>query len=68
MDGAEFKRRAKRYAKRNGLNYNLDKARGKGSHQVLTIGEHSTIVKQSEISKGLLRDMLNHLNIRKEEF
>ncbi len=68
MDGAEFKRRAKRYADKSGLEYRFEGQRGKGSHGRLWIGTRFAMVKHGEISKGLLASMLKQLGIEKKEF
>ena len=68
LDGREFMRRAKRYAARNGLDFRFERGRGKGSHVELYIGCRRTMVKRTELSKGLLRNMLRDLGIKKEEF
>jgi mRNA interferase HicA len=68
MDGPEFVRRAKRYAKKNGLACRFEGAGGKGSHGRLYIGKVFTTVKRGEISPGLLAKMLSQLDIEKEEF
>ncbi len=68
MNGNEFIKRAKRYAKKTGQDFRFDAGHGKGSHGRLFIGQNFTTVKQSEISKGLLSDMLKHLGIDKREF
>jgi predicted RNA binding protein YcfA (HicA-like mRNA interferase family) len=41
---------------------------GKGSHGRLWVGERFTWVPRSELGPGLLRAMLNQLQIAKEEF
>ena len=67
MDGGEFMRRAKRYAARNGLDFRFERGSGKGSHGQLYIARRRTMVKRTELSKGLLRNMLRDLGIKKEE-
>lgn len=57
MNGAEFVRRAKRYARNTGLEFRFDRSEGK-----------ATFVKRSEIGRGLLAAMLKELGISKEEF
>lgn len=68
MNGTEFVRRAKRYAKNAGLEFRFNRSEGKGSHGRLYLGGKTTFVKRSEIGKGLLAAMPNELGIRKEEF
>jgi len=68
VNGKEFMRRAKRYAKKAGLEFHYEKARGKGSHATLHVGRNSTVLKRTEIGKGLLDSMLKALEIPKEDF
>lgn len=68
MNGREFVRRAKRYARKVGLDFRFDRSVGKGSHGRLYLGGRATFVKQSEIGKGLLAAMPKELGIRKEDF
>ncbi|MDE0107923.1 MAG: hypothetical protein OXN96_08935 [Bryobacterales bacterium] len=68
LDGREFTRRAKRYAKRAGLDFRFLARKGKGSHSKVFVGGRDTIVKRTEIGKGLLDSMLKDLGIPKEDF
>lgn len=68
MDGREFTRLAKRYAKRFGLPFRFVARKGKGSHGTVYVGDRQTVVKRTELSKGLLRRMLRDLGIDKEDF
>ena len=68
MNGREFIRRARRYARRTGRDFRLDKRRGKGSHVSLYMGDRDTIVKHGEIHKGALYSMLKDLDIDRERF
>ena len=68
MNGREFIRRARRYARRTDQYFALDPSRGKGSHAKLTIGGLSTTVQRGEIRKGVLSKMFRDLNIDKERF
>lgn len=68
MNGTEFIKRAKRYAKRTGQDFRFEPAHGKGSHGRLSIGEAFTTVKRSEIPPGLFNAMLKQLKIKKEDF
>ena len=67
MNGREFVRRARRYARRNRLSFDFDPTRGKGSHGKLTIGDRSTIVQHGEIPQGTLAAMLRQLEINRQE-
>ncbi len=68
MNGREFVRRARRYARRTGQDFRFNSSRGKGSHGALYIGRQRTIVKRGEISKGMLSAMLRQLGIDSREF
>jgi mRNA interferase HicA len=68
MNGREFVRRARRYARRNDLEWRFDPARGKGSHGTFYLGDRDTIVQHGEIAPGLLLDMLRDLNIDRRRF
>ena len=68
MNGAEFIRRAKRYARKAGQECRFVPDRGKGSHGTLYMGSRRTIVKRNEISKGMLTAMLKQLQIEKRDF
>ena len=68
VNGGQFVRRARRYARRNGLEFGFDPNRGKGSHGKLTIGQRSTIVQHGEIPRGTLAAMLKQLEIDRQEF
>ena len=68
MDGTEFVRRAKRYAKSVDTFFLFDPRRGKGSHGILYLGERRTVVKRGEIEPGAFRSMLKQLGIPKEKF
>lgn len=68
MNGLEFIKRAKRYAKKTGQDYRFGPAHGKGSHGRLYLGGNHTTVKRSEIPPGLFNAMLRQLKIKKEDF
>jgi hypothetical protein len=68
VNGRQFVRRARTWARANGLEFRLDASRGKGGHQMLRVGERATTVKTSEIGPGLLAAMLAQLGIPKDEF
>ncbi len=52
MDGTEFVRRAKRYARNAGLEFQFERSEGKGSYGRLYLGGKATLVKRSEIGRG----------------
>ena len=68
MNGREFTRRARRYARRTGRRFYLNTRRGKGSHVTVYIDKLSTSVQYGEISKGALSRMLKDLDIDRENF
>lgn len=68
MNGREFLRRARRYARAQGLEFYFDSSRGKGSHGEVHVGEYRTIVQRGEIAAGTLSAMLRDLNIPRQEF
>jgi len=68
MKSKEFIKRVKKYAKTNGLDFELNSRQGKGSHSVLKVGSKRTTVKHGEFHKSLLHAMLKQLNIDKKEF
>ena len=68
LNGREFVRRIRSYAKRHGLPVRFEPSIGKGSHGALHLGERRTIVKRTEIGKRLMASMLKQLGVSKEEF
>ena len=68
MNGREFIRRARRYARRNRLDFYFDPAKGKGSHGTVYVGDHETQVQHGEIAIGTLMAMLRELQIDRREF
>lgn len=68
MNGKQFIKQAKAWAKANGHEFSIDASRGKGGHQIIRVGDRKTTVKTSEIGVGLLHAMLGQLNIPKGEF
>ena len=68
MNGTEFIKRAKRFARKSGRSWRFDPSVGKGSHGRLHVGGRFTTVPRKEIGKGLLAAMLKDLDIDKEAF
>lgn len=68
MNGKEFIRRARRYARKTGQDFYFDLRHGKGSHVMLYVGNRRTIVKHGEISRPMLFTMLKQLGIDRKEF
>ncbi|MGI9168925.1 MAG: hypothetical protein ACR2FH_01945 [Caulobacteraceae bacterium] len=68
MNGEQFIRRARKWARVHGVPEHVDPSRGKGGHVTQTIGERYTMVKTGEIGTGLLHAMLKQLGIPRDEF
>ena len=68
MNGQQFIRRARRYARRHGLEFDFDPERGKGSHGTLYLGRRNTVVQHGEIPLGTFMDMLKDLDIDRRRF
>ena len=68
MTAAEFIRRARRYARRQGLEYRFEAAHGKGSHGRLWVGRRFTTVRHGALTPGTFRNMSRQLEIAKEDF
>ena len=68
MNGREFVRRVRRYARKNGLDFHFDPARGKGSHGTVYVGYLMTAVQHREIPTGTLSSMLKDLDIDRRDF
>ena len=68
MNRNEFLRRARRYARRNGMDYHFDQERGKGSHGTLYLGNFLTRVQHGEIPHRTLLAMLRQLGINRRDF
>ena len=65
MNGKQFIRATRQWAKANGQPFALESNRGKGGHQIVRVGRAWTTVKSGEIGPGLLAKMLADLNIPK---
>ena len=70
MTGSEFLKRIRKLAKKNGVEVEFNRAKGKGSHGTLYVGSRKTTVKDrhQEIGKGLLKKMLLDLQIDEADF
>ena len=68
MNRREFIQRARRYARRNGLEFYFNPAKGKGSHGKVYLGDRVTTLPHGEIGIGLLASMMRDLNINRREF
>ena len=61
-------RRARRYARKNRLEFSFDPTAGKGSHGTVYVGRYFTTVQHGEIIRSTLFNMLKDLNIHRGEF
>ncbi len=70
MNGNEFLRRLKKYAKAHEVLVAFQARRGKGSHGTDYLGTARTTLKdrKKEIGTGLLQSMLDDLGIKKDDF
>ena len=70
MNGRQFVRHVRRWARAKGMNVRFIASEGAGSHGTLYVGNRKTTVKdrKKEIGKGLLNKMLADLEIEKDEF
>ena len=70
MKAAEFIRRARRYSRQSGFEFQYDPRRGKGSHGRIFLGDRLTAIKSGNktIGTGLLRKMLKDLGINPKDF
>lgn len=68
MDGKEFLKRAKHYAKKTGQQFKFDPQPGKGSHGKLIVGAGRTMVQRGELATGVFHAMLKQLGIDKKDF
>ena len=68
MNGREFLRRARRYARRRGLEFDFDPSRGRGSHGELRMGGRTTFVPHGEIATGTLMSIFRQLDIDRRDF
>jgi hypothetical protein len=68
MNGKQFIKRAREWARANNLEFRFRSDLGKGGHQIVYVGDRLTTVKSGEIGPGLLRAMLRQLDIPTKEF
>jgi hypothetical protein len=68
VNGKQFIRQTRGWARAHGVDFEVERKRGKGGHQIVRVGEHWTTVKSGEIKTGLLSAMLAQLGIPKGEF
>ena len=69
MNGNELLKKLKKLARERQVHFELIKAHGKGSHSTLKFGANKTTIKdlKKEIGPGLLKQILDHLGINKED-
>ena len=70
MNGRQFIRHTRKWAKDKNLDVRFVASEGAGSHGTLYVGNRKTTVKdrRKEIGKGLLNKMLADLGIEKDKF
>ncbi len=70
MNGRQFLRHVRKWAKAQRLDVRFIASEGPGSHGTLYVGNRKTTVKdrKKDIGKGLLNKMLADLGIEKDEF
>jgi len=69
MKGNEFIRKIKKIGHKNKINVQIEKRRGKGSHQTLLYGNKFTIIRnpKDELKTGTLQAMLGQLNLTMDD-
>lgn len=68
MNGPQFIKSAKIWAKAHDVAFGLEASRGKGGHQILRVGDRWTTVQTGELKPRVFHAMLKQLGIPKEEF
>ena len=70
MNGRQFVRHVRKWARDKDLDVRFIASEGSGSHGTLYVGNRKTTVKdrKKDIGKGLLNKMLADLEIAKNEF
>lgn len=58
----QFLQALRRYGRKNRLEFNVDKTRGKGSHYVVAVGDRFTTV-QDKLNPGRIQRILRQLGI-----
>jgi len=66
MDDKEFKKKVRKLAKKNDVEYK-ETRQGKGSHSRVHYGEKFTTLSKGEMGPGILGARCNHLGINKKE-
>lgn len=62
MNRDKLIRELRRYARKNGLFFELDKRRGKGGHYIVTVGDKSTTL-QSDLNESRAASIRKQLGI-----
>ena len=63
MKRDRFLSRLRRYCRKQNLNYEVDQARGKGSHITVFVGDRRTVVKGGELTPGYVALLLKQLRL-----
>ena len=69
LNGREFIRSVRKLARKRGLSCRMVKARGKGSHVTIYLGDRLTVVKdrRKSLGPGLLDAMCKQLGLRRKD-
>lgn len=68
MKRGDLIRDLRRYARKNGLSFDLLKHKGKGSHYTVKVGDKATTVQSGELDPIRVRRILNQLDIAPAAF
>lgn len=60
-------RRLRALARRKGVNFEVDRSRGKGSHWIICFEERVATAPHGEIAKGTLQAIFKQLHINSDE-
>ena len=63
MKRDRFLSRLRRYCRKHNLTYEVDQARGKGSHITVFVGDRRTVVKGGELTPGYVALLLKQLRL-----
>ncbi|MBL1293035.1 MAG: type II toxin-antitoxin system HicA family toxin [Thiotrichales bacterium] len=63
MNREQFIKEARKTAKTNGVDFRIDKKRGKGSHITIYYGDKFATVPNGELKRGTLAAIRKQLNI-----
>ena len=67
MNREQFLRMLRSHCRRNGLLFDIDEVKGKGSHYLITVGAARTVV-SSKLTPHRIDNILKQLGINPKEF